>query len=148
MTTRLITMGVGGRVYALDIACVREAVTGRPLLPVPLAPPPLAGLLLMRGDVIAAIDLRRCLGLDAVEADVVDAVVLERRAVSLALVVDTIGDVIDVPAGGLLPAPDTLPADVARLARGTCMHQLRALLVLDEAQMFAAAMASPKELVR
>lgn len=148
MTPRLITLTVADGLYALDIDCVREAVTGRSLLSVPMAPPPLAGLLLMRGDVITAIDLRVCLGLDSRRAETVDAVVIEQRSLSMAVVVDAIGDVIDVPAEGLLAAPDTLAEHVSRIARGACMLSGRPVLVLDHAELFASAMSSPKELVR
>jgi purine-binding chemotaxis protein CheW len=59
----LITFGVGGEVYGVDIGQTREIIKLRPITEVPRVPAFVKGVVAVRGQVIPAIDLRLRLGL-------------------------------------------------------------------------------------
>jgi purine-binding chemotaxis protein CheW len=66
-----VTLGcfeVGGRVYALDVTCIREVVRWQSVTPLPKAPVLIEGLIDLRGAVVPVVDLGRALGGDPVKA--------------------------------------------------------------------------------
>ena len=68
-TERITTLGcfeVGGRIYALDIANVREVVRWQAVTPLPGAPELIEGVIDLRGTVVPIVDLGRALGVDPV----------------------------------------------------------------------------------
>jgi purine-binding chemotaxis protein CheW len=105
------TFRLADDVFAVACERVHEIVTAQPVTPVPLAPPHVVGLLNLRGQVMPAIDLRRRLGLPArADGRGRNMVVLATHAGTLAMVVDAIGDVLEVPSEGWQPPPETLRA--------------------------------------
>ena len=72
----------------------------RPITRVPLAPREVLGVLNLRGQVVAALDMRRRLGLEG-EAEETMNVVLRGERAGVSLVVDQVGDVIDVSGEGV-----------------------------------------------
>ena len=87
--------------YGLDVARVHEVLRPQPLTRVPLAPPAVAGLLNLRGQIVPAVDLRTLLGI-APLASPGGLVVVRSTDGLTALVVDAIGDVRR-PEGALVP---------------------------------------------
>jgi purine-binding chemotaxis protein CheW len=66
-----VTLGcfeVGGRVYALDVTCIREVVRWQSVTPLPKAPVLIEGVIDLRGAVVPVVDLGRALGGDPVKA--------------------------------------------------------------------------------
>jgi chemotaxis signal transduction protein len=96
---------------------VQEVIRYQPMTRVPLAPAALAGLINLRGQVITAVDLRRRLGFPDRAADelAMDVIVRTRDGL-VSLLVDRIGDVVEV-AGGRPRAPATLGARRPRTDR-------------------------------
>ena len=56
---RLATFTVDGRSLGVDVARVREVLRPHELTRVPLAPPQIAGLINIRGEIVTAFDLRQ-----------------------------------------------------------------------------------------
>src|SRR5262245_32597212 len=99
---------------------------------VPLAPAVVRGLINLRGQIITAIDLRQGLELPQRtngERPVNVVVTTEDGAVSL--LVDEIGDVLDVAETTFEALPDTLRGAARDLIRGSYKLDHRLLLVLD-----------------
>ncbi|GMA88922.1 hypothetical protein GCM10025868_41720 [Angustibacter aerolatus] len=63
MTARIATFTLDGRCYGVPVDRVQEVLRSQVRTPVPLAPPAVAGLVNLRGQVLTAIDLRARLGL-------------------------------------------------------------------------------------
>lgn len=61
--SELVVIRVGGQRAAIPVTLVRSAIGPQPVRPVPRAHPIVAGVLNLRGRVITAIDLERCLGI-------------------------------------------------------------------------------------
>ena len=95
------TFLVAEGLYGLDVARVHEVLRPQPLTRVPLAPPSVAGLLNLRGQIVPAVDLRTLFGLAPLTTP--GGLVVVRGDDGLtALVVDAIGDVRR-PEGARVP---------------------------------------------
>jgi purine-binding chemotaxis protein CheW len=130
------TFTVDGESYGLPLDQILEVLTSRPLTPVPLAPPTIAGLINLRGQIVTAIDLRRRLELAArpEQQTPMNVVVREGENV-VSLLVDEIGDVINVSEDTFEPPPETLEGVVQDLIRGAYKLEDRLLLVLDSEEI-------------
>jgi len=138
MTVSYVTFHLGEGLYGIEVLRVQEVLTEQRLTRVPLAPPEVAGLVNLRGQVVTAVDLRRRLGLPPREEGEksTDLVVRVGDEV-VALLVDGIGDVVEVAEGDLEPPPDTLSGPMAELITGACQLPDRLLMPLDVARAVA-----------
>jgi purine-binding chemotaxis protein CheW len=126
------TFFVDNLYFGIDVRRVQEVLRGQAITPVPQARPVIEGLINLRGQIVTAVDMRRRLGLvhQAGDRERMNLVVrTEDGAVSL--LVDEIGDVLEVAAASLEPPPDNLPAEQRELIRGVVKLRDRLLLLLD-----------------
>ena len=99
---------------------------------VPLAPAALAGLINLRGQVITAVDLRRRLGFPERAAGELAMDVIVRTSDGLvSLLVDRIGDVVEVAQEAFEEPPETLAGIARELIRGAYKLDHALLLLLD-----------------
>lgn len=128
VTFRLDDLHVG-----VDVLKVQEVLEYQALTRVPLAPPVVRGLINLRGEIVAAIELRRRLGLSERHDEALPMHVVVRTADGLvSLLVDEIGDVIDVAESQFESVPHTLAGPTRDLVRGVYKLEGRLLLLLDE----------------
>src|SRR5258706_16006874 len=100
------TMIVDDQLFGVDVLQVQEIIGEQHLTPVPLGPPTGVGLLNLRGEIVPAISLRAALGLPPrAEAESCRHVVVRRSSGLASIVVDSIGDVVDVDDASFEPAP-------------------------------------------
>lgn len=144
MTLRqLATFTVDGTVYGIDIAVVQEVVRERPMTAVPLTPDAVAGLINLRGEVITAIDMRARLGsVPRAEGLSPMNVVVRPGSEPVSLLVDAIGDVVDVSAETFEASPATVQGERGALIVGAYMLEAGLLLVLDVAAAIDLAAAA------
>jgi purine-binding chemotaxis protein CheW len=129
---QLSTFSVNGHLFGVEVAVVQEVIRYQPMTRVPLAPAALAGLINLRGQVITAVDLRRRLGFPERAAGELAMDVIVRTSDGLvSLLVDRIGDVVEVAEEAFEAPPETL-GDLAReLIRGAYKLDHALLLSLD-----------------
>src|SRR5690606_2270560 len=102
------------------------------IVPIPRAQPEIAGLLNLRGQIVTVLCLRRRLGLPDPPAGRPSMNVIIRHAgETFSLLVDEVGDVIDVSQQRILPAPYTLDALWKSLVRGVYRLESRLFIVLN-----------------
>jgi purine-binding chemotaxis protein CheW len=103
------TFFLEGEMFALPVDVVQEVLMQQELTPVPHAPPYMIGLLNLRGQIMPAIDLRRRLGFapHATGADL-KQLVLKSSEGTFSVLVDEIGDVLELPDDGWRAPPETL----------------------------------------
>ena len=121
--------------FGVPVPEVQEVIRFQPMTPVPLAPPAVEGLINLRGQIVLAIDLRRRLGLSPHDDDSLPMNVVVRTAEgAISLLVDEIGEVIDVADSTFEPPSDTLQGPVRNLILG--VHKLEGKLMhaLDTAK--------------
>jgi purine-binding chemotaxis protein CheW len=130
--TEYVTATVGGQLFGLPIARVQDVFVLDRLTRVPLAPPEIAGVLNLRGRIVTAIDMRRRLGLAPPgEVGKQMAIGIEYKGESYGLLIDAIGEVLNLPSGGREGNPVNLEARLARVSAGVHRLEDRLLLVLD-----------------
>jgi purine-binding chemotaxis protein CheW len=134
-THQYCTFYLAGHYFGLDVLKVQEIIRSQQMTRVPLASPVVRGLINLRGQIVTALDLRRRLGLEdrSAEREPVNVVVhTDDGAVSL--LVDDIGDVLEVPEDLFERPPETLQGTARELIRGAYKLQDRLLLILDPDQ--------------
>ena len=126
------TFYVEGHYFGLDVLHVQEIIRYQEMTRVPLAPPVVRGLINLRGQIVTAIDLRRRLELDERPADQLPInVVVHTDDGAVSLLVDEIGDVLQVPEKLFERPPETLKGVARELIRGAYKLPDRLLLILD-----------------
>ena len=126
---RFCTFVVAGTMFAVDAAAVEEVFRGTVTTPVPRGPTAIRGLLNLRGRIVPAIDMRRRLGFDPAAGEGVH-VVLSAAGEAYSLIVDAIGDVLDIPVAGIEKPTAVLDGgqreciDGVHAARGGLVHLL------------------------
>ena len=95
--------------FGVDAQTVQEVIRYQEMTRVPKAPPSVSGLINLRGQIVTAIDLRTRLGLKPRAAGKLPMnVVVRSDDGAVSLLVDQIGDVIEVDADNFETPPDTL----------------------------------------
>ena len=133
MTTRqYATFEVADQLFGLDVAKVQEVLSFDTYTPVPLAPKAIGGLFNLRGQVIAAVDLRVQLGLPPRSSNgPAMNVIVRTDEESVSLLVDRIGEVVTLHTDAFEPPPDTLQGPARQLITGAFKLDGRLMLALD-----------------
>jgi purine-binding chemotaxis protein CheW len=129
---QLCTFFLADRSFAVPVEEVREVIRNQPMARVPLSPAVVSGLINLRGQIVTAIDLRRRLGIGprtGTEPPVNIIVQTEDMAVSL--LVDQIGDVLEVGEEAFETPPETLPEIDRHVVTGLYKLEDRLLVLLD-----------------
>lgn len=131
-TRQLCTFSLDGHLFGVDAQTVQEVIRYQEMTRVPMAPPAVSGLINLRGQIVTAIDLRTRLGLTPRPAGKLPMnVVVRGDEGAVSLLVDQIGDVIEVDAENFETSPDTLQGPARELVLGAYKLDGRLLLLLD-----------------
>lgn len=129
------TFWVDDLFFGVAVAEVQEVLRRQPMTPVPCAAAAVTGLINLRGQIVTAVDLRIRLGLPPRDADRLPMnVIVRTRGEVVSLLVDDIGDVIDVStlAGAdAEPVPSNMPSQLQDVISGVRPMTDQILLVLD-----------------
>jgi len=124
----------------IKVEAVQEVTSGSELTPVPLAPALVSGLLNLRGQILTAIDLRRCLQLGDRPADQRPVhIILRTDDGCVSLLVDQVGDVLEVNDEDFEVPPRTLRGRLRDLITGAYKLDGRLLLVLNPVGVLACS---------
>jgi purine-binding chemotaxis protein CheW len=128
----LVTFRVHGQWLGVPVARIQEVLAGQRINPVPLSPRGVEGFLNLRGRIVTAVDLRAVLDLPPRSGSRgVMNVVVQREEELFALVVDAMGDVLQVTEEEILPAPSTLDAVWRACCAGVVRMDEGLLVALD-----------------
>jgi purine-binding chemotaxis protein CheW len=131
-TRQYCTFLLDGRYFGVEVQQVQEVIRYQELTRVPLASPVVSGLINLRGRIVTAIDLRRRLGLaDRPNGKLPMNVVVRTGDDAVSLLVDEIGDVIEIPADKFEKPPETLRGIARTLVEGAYKLEDRLMLVLN-----------------
>lgn len=131
--TRLCcTFTVADQWFGLDVTHVQELIRGHRVTRVPMAPAVIRGLMNLRGQIVTVVDLRLRLGVPdrALDEDAMN-VVVSSQCGPASLLVDSIGDVIELESALEESPPDTIPSPVRDLLAGVYQRDDHLLLMLD-----------------
>jgi purine-binding chemotaxis protein CheW len=126
------TFFLNGLYFGVEVLTVQEVLRFQQMTPVPLAPPTVQGLINLRGQIVPAIDLRIRLELPARASDQTPMnVVVRSEDGAISLLVDEIGDVVEIEDDIYETPPETLRGVARELIKGVYKLKQRLLLVLD-----------------
>ena len=126
------TFFLDGHFFGTPVPQVQEVIQYQEMTRVPLAPNVVSGMINLRGQIVSAIDLRRRLGLhDRPSGQLPMNVVVRTNEGAVSLLVDEIGDVIEVEEETLESPPETLQGFARQVVRGVYKLSGRLLLALD-----------------
>ena len=129
---QLCTFLVDGMLFGVDVMNVQEVIRYQEMTVVPLACSMIRGLINLRGQIVTAIEMRARLGLAARPAEALPMnVVLTMPEGVVSLLVDEIGDVLEVEEHNFERAPETMSASFRDLVPGVFKLDGRLLLLLD-----------------
>lgn len=129
---QLCTFFLDNLLFGVDVVRVQEVIRYQEMTAVPLASPVISGLINLRGQIVTAVDMRRRLGLPARRGDNRPMnVVIRSEDGAISLLVDEIGDVVEVSEDSFELPPETIPASSRALIRGVYKLERRLLLLLD-----------------
>ncbi len=134
-----LSFELGGELYGIALKHLAETRRGTPLRRLPCAPPHLAGVMNLRGELIPVIDLGPILGIGQKEipATLSAVLVISVPAGKLALAVDRVKDIVGFPAKELKPPPLSLEPERAVFIQGEYLIERRALSLLDMEKIVA-----------
>lgn len=130
--SQLATFHVSELEFGVDVCRVQEVLRYQAMTRVPLAPKVLRGLINLRGQIVTAIDVRERLALPPSESGEYPMnMIVRTEEGAVSLLVDSIGDVIDVDPSSFEPVPDTLPPALQPILDGVHKLDGRLLLVVN-----------------
>ncbi len=108
MHHQLITFGVAGQRFGIDIMTVREIRAWSPVTRLPAVPPYVAGVVNLRGTVLPVIDLAARLGWTPTDATPRNPIiVIEHEGQMRGLIVHDVADIVSIETESL-QQPDTM----------------------------------------
>lgn len=131
---QLCTFFLNGIYFGIDVLKVQEVIRHQEMTPVPLAPADIRGLINLRGQIVTVVDLKR--RLEMLENTTNDEqlnfnIVLNTDSELVSLLVDDVGDVVEVGDNNFETVPATLKGKIRQLLQGTYKLQDDFLLVVD-----------------
>ena len=129
---QLCTFFLHGLYLGVDVTRVQEVIRYQAMTRVPLAAPEVRGLINLRGQIVTALELRTRLALPPrPDTEKPMNVVIRTGNSTVSLLVDEIGDVVEVREDAFERVPETLPSAMRELFQGVYKLSPRLLLVLD-----------------
>jgi purine-binding chemotaxis protein CheW len=140
----ILVFEIDGRRFALPASSVRELVRAVAIVPLPMAPPIVEGVIDLRGQVVPVVDIRPRLGLEPRPVEPADHLIIARsRGRLVALRVDRALELVATAADGREPGAAGSPR-VARLADGLApILDPEALWTGPEAEALGALLGGP-----
>lgn len=118
--------------FGVPVERVQEVIRFQEMTEVPMASPVVSGLINLRGQIVTALDLRRRLTLPDRNGDRPPMnVVIQAEDEAVSVLVDEIGDVLEVRDEIFEEPPENLEGTARELIRGAYKLDGRLLLVLD-----------------
>ena len=126
------TFYVDRQFFGVPVQQVQEVIRYQEMTRVPLVPRVIRGLINLRGQIVVAIDLRRRLNAPERPEDQLPMnVVVHTADGALSLLVDEIGDVLEVQEETFERPPETLQGIARELVLGVHKLPVGLLLILD-----------------
>ena len=131
-TSQFCTFYLDQLLFGVELKVVQEVIRSLDMTKVPLAPQVVNGLINLRGQIVTAVDLRKRLELGRRPADTLAMnVVVRSEDGPVSLLVDEIGDVVEVEQTTFELPPETLRGTVRAMILGVHKLNDRLMHVLD-----------------
>ncbi len=131
-TRGFVTMRVADQLVGVPVMLVHDVLRRMEITDVPLAQPEVAGLMNLRGRIVTVVDVRVRLGLSPHpnRGSEMHAVV-EHKDESYSLMVDSVGEVVNLKSEEIEKTPANLEGRWKEVASGVCRMKDELLVILD-----------------
>ena len=126
-----LTFALASEEYAIDIRAVREIRAFEQPTRLVTAPPFIAGVISLRGDVIALVDLRLKFGMAAAFGERTAVIIVEVANGVFGVIVDSVSDVQAIAPSQIQPAPAFTAVVDAQFISGLAPMDEHMLILLD-----------------
>jgi purine-binding chemotaxis protein CheW len=133
-----VTMRLNGQLFGISVMAVQDVLRQLTISPVPLTPPVIAGLMNIRGRIVTGIDMRVRLNMPSrAEEDTSKLmfVVVEFQHELFSLIVDGVGDVLNLPMAQLEKTPPNMDDAWRSVSGGVFKLEKEIMVVLDVANI-------------
>ncbi|MCT4654522.1 MAG: chemotaxis protein CheW [Cohaesibacter sp.] len=131
-TIQYVTIYISDQLFGLPINRVHDVFVPENMTRVPLSRPEVAGVLNLRGRIVTAIDMRKRLGLKPLEQDGnLMAIGIEFKEESYGLIIDSVGEVLDLSENSKESVPSNLDPRWADIAAGVHRLDNNLMVILD-----------------
>lgn len=135
-TQEFVTVRLGNQLFGISVMAVQDVMRHQNIAPIPLAHPVVQGSLNVRGRIVTAYNMRRRMGLENFR-DMNDLmmVVVDYQHELFALMVDSVGDVLQLPMNHFEKVPANMDAAWRSMAAGVFKLEKELLVILDVAHV-------------
>ena len=139
MRYELITFGIAGQLFGIDIMTIREIRAWSPVTRLPSVPDYVAGVVNLRGTVLPVVDLSVRLGWPATETTPRNPIVVtEFEGQSRGLIVHDVNDIVSIETD-TMQQPETGAQDsISHFLEGIAPLDDQMVMVLDLKKLMAA----------
>ena len=131
-TQQFCTFFLQGHFFGVPVQQVQEVIRYQQMTRVPLVPEVVRGLINLRGQIVTAVDLRRCLAMpERAAGELPMNVVIRTEDGPVSLLVDEIGDVLEVAEDAYERTPENMSAEQKEMVEGVYKLEARLLLALN-----------------
>lgn len=131
-TKQFSTFYIANKLYGIDVADVQEVTRSMSITEIPLAPKFIKGLINLRGQIATAVSLKDLFLVEQIkEASDNMNVVCKVDNLLLSLIVDRVGDVMEVENSDFEPTPETVSKDVRKYLKGVYKTPQQLLSVIE-----------------
>lgn len=139
-TRQLLLFRLGEEMYAVGVEEVREIVSGFAITRIPCVPAHVLGVINVRGEIVSVVDLACVLeagerGARAPGEGDDSGIIVRSDDVTAMLVVDEIGDIIEVPVASVEPPLSSLDRAHAEMVSGTVYHEGQLVAIVNLGQI-------------
>ncbi|MCX6834876.1 MAG: chemotaxis protein CheW [candidate division Zixibacteria bacterium] len=136
---QLVSFNIGTEEFGVDILKVQEINRMVEITRVPQAPHYVEGVINLRGKVIPIVDLRKRFGLELKEHDKnTRIVVVDIGGNIMGMIVDSVSEVLRLPANTIEPPPEIVTGVNSEYIRGVAKLEDRLLIFLDLSRVIDA----------
>ncbi|WP_419787818.1 chemotaxis protein CheW [Pseudodesulfovibrio sp.] len=129
---QLVTFSIGEEEFGVNILQVQEIIRTMDITRVPRAPEFVEGVINLRGKVIPIVDMRSRFGLVHKEHDkYTRIIVIEIETIIVGFVVDSVSEVLRIPANSVQPPPPVVAGMDSDYIDGVGKLEDRLLILLD-----------------
>ena len=127
-----VTMRLNNQLFGISVKHVRDVLREQNITAIPLAPQVVAGSLNLRGRIVTVIDVRKRLRLPSREAGAKNMfVVVDYKNELYSLMVDSVGEVMNVPNAMIEKTPANLGGEWKEVASGIYKMPQELLVIID-----------------
>lgn len=143
---QMLTFTVSNQLFGISVLQVNDVLGPQKITAMPLSPPAVAGAMNLRGRIVTAIDVRRCLNQQVHDSSCgLMSVVVDQDGELFSLIIDSVGDVLSLSEETYEAAPPTLDTTWRVVSQG--IHKLdgKIMVILDVKKLLQMA-AGKKEM--